>query len=229
MRLDRYLSQVTTLSRSQARNMIRAGRVRVDGHPVKQPSNQVDLRVEVVLDERTLAPPQSCYYMLNKPLGVVCATQDPSQRTVMDLLDIARLDKLHIVGRLDIDASGLLLLTDDGQWSHRITAPVSHCTKTYWVTLAEPLTEYDAGQLRRGIHLKNESKPTRPAAIEIVSDCKLYVTITEGKYHQVKRMFAALGNRVESLHRESIGRLKLDEALGAGDYRPLSAEEVALF
>ncbi|MCU7881664.1 MAG: pseudouridine synthase [Candidatus Thiodiazotropha sp. (ex Lucinoma aequizonata)] len=229
MRLDRYLSQVTTLSRSQARNMIRAGRVRVDGHSVKQPANQVNIQVEVVLDERTLGPPQSCYYMLNKPLGVVCATQDPSQRTVMDLLDILRLDRLHIVGRLDIDASGLLLLTDDGQWSHRITAPVTDCTKTYWVTLTEPLTEYDAGQLRRGIHLKNESKPTRPATIKILLDCKLYVTITEGKYHQVKRMFAALGNRVESLHRVSIGRLKLDETLGAADYRPLSPEEVALF
>ncbi|MCU7921165.1 MAG: 16S rRNA pseudouridine(516) synthase RsuA [Candidatus Thiodiazotropha sp. (ex Dulcina madagascariensis)] len=229
MRLDRYLSRATALSRSQARRMIRAGRVSVDGDPVKQPAIPVAMQAEVVLDGELLAPPLPRYYMLNKPLGVVCATQDPSQRTVLDLFDIPKPDGLHIAGRLDIDATGLVLVTDDGQWSHRITAPANHCAKTYRVGLAEPLPKDAAEQLRRGICLRHEAKPTRPAELEILSDRDMRLTLTEGKYHQVKRMFAAIGNRVTSLHRESIGTLVLDEGLSAGEYRPLRPDEVSLY
>ncbi|MEJ2611371.1 MAG: 16S rRNA pseudouridine(516) synthase RsuA [Candidatus Thiodiazotropha sp.] len=229
MRLDRFLSQVSALSRSQARSAIRAGRVVVEGDTINQPSHQVDSQVAVALDGALLRLPQPQYYMLNKPQGVVCATQDPSHRTVVDLLDTLSSANLHMAGRLDIDTTGLVLLTDDGQWSHRITAPNRDCGKTYRVTLASPLAEADAAQIRLGVALLHEEKPTRPAELKKIDEFQFLLTITEGKYHQVKRMFAAVGNRVVALHRESIGALVLDSELSIGEYRHLSAEEVALF
>jgi 16S rRNA pseudouridine516 synthase len=229
MRLDRYLCQTTDLTRSQARSVIRGGRVSVAGAQITQPACQVGVQTEVTLDERLLVPPLPRYFMLNKPLGVVCATRDPSQRTVLDLFDVPKRSALHIAGRLDIDSSGLVLVTDDGQWSHRITAPSNHCPKVYHVTLAEPLTEEQAASVSAGLLLKGESKPTKPARVERVSARELRLTITEGRYHQVKRMFAALGNHVVALHRLSIGGLALDQSLAPGAYRPLSAEEIALF
>ncbi|MES9823418.1 MAG: pseudouridine synthase [Candidatus Thiodiazotropha endolucinida] len=228
MRLDRYLCRTTDLTRSQARSIIRGGRVSVDGVPVTQPASQVDMQAEVVLDDSLLSPPLPRYYMLNKPLGVVCATRDPSQRTVLDLFDVPKQNALHIAGRLDIDSTGLVLVTDDGQWSHRITAPSNHCPKTYHVTLAEPLTAEQVSGVGAGLLLKGESKPTKPATIEKVSELELHLTITEGRYHQVKRMFAALGNRVVALHRLSIGGLSLDRSLVPGGYRSLKRQEIEL-
>ncbi|MGD8911516.1 MAG: 16S rRNA pseudouridine(516) synthase RsuA [Candidatus Thiodiazotropha sp.] len=229
MRLDRYLCQTTDLTRSQARRVIRGGRVSVGGAPVTHPASQVDIQAEVTLDESLLTPPLPRYFMLNKPLGVVCATRDPSQRTVLDLFDLPKRSTLHIAGRLDIDSSGLVLVTDDGQWSHRITAPSNHCPKTYYVTLAEPLTVEQASSLAVGLLLKGESKVTKPATVEKVSEHELRLTITEGRYHQVKRMFAALGNHVVALHRLSIGGLALDSSLLPGAYRSLTTEEITLF
>ncbi|MES9828346.1 MAG: pseudouridine synthase [Candidatus Thiodiazotropha sp.] len=229
MRLDRYLCQTTDLTRSQARSIIRGGRVSVGGAPVTQPASQVDMQAEVVLDDSLLPPPLPRYFMFNKPLGVVCATRDPSQRTVLDLFDVPKRNALHIAGRLDIDSTGLVLVTDDGQWSHRITAPSNHCPKTYHVTLAEPLTVEQASSVGAGLLLKGESRPTKPATIERVSELELHLTITEGRYHQVKRMFAALGNRVVALHRLSIGGLSLDQSLVPGGYRSLKRQEIELF
>jgi 16S rRNA pseudouridine516 synthase len=201
----------------------------VAGAQVTQPACQVDIKAEITLDETLLAAPLPRYFMLNKPLGVVCATRDPSQRTVLDLFDVPKRSALHIAGRLDIDSSGLVLVTDDGQWSHRITAPANHCPKTYFVSLAEPLTSQQASRVSAGLLLKGESRPTKPATVDRVSEHELRLTITEGRYHQVKRMFAALGNHVVALHRLSIGGLVLDQSLIPGTYRPLSAEEIALF
>ncbi|MEW8505837.1 MAG: 16S rRNA pseudouridine(516) synthase RsuA [Candidatus Thiodiazotropha sp.] len=229
MRLDRYLCETTELSRSQARSAIREGRVRVGGVPVTRPACRLEADAEVILDQCLLSPPRPRYFMLNKPLGVVCATRDPSQRTVLDLCDLPRQSRLHIAGRLDIDTSGLVLLTDDGQWSHRITAPSSLCRKCYLVTLAEPLGDAQVSRLTAGLRLRGESKPTKPAMVERLTAAELRLTITEGRYHQVKRMFAALGNRVVALHRESIGELSLDQSLEPGDYRPLRPPEIALF
>jgi 16S rRNA pseudouridine516 synthase len=229
IRIDRFISNATSLSRSQVQRVIRAGRVRVDGVQIKKGSIPVRLDAEVYLDESMVAPPLPRYFMLNKPIGVVCAAHDPSHRTVLDLFDVPNRTTLHIAGRLDIDSSGLVLLTDDGQWSHRITAPSNHCAKTYRVTIAEPLTAEQASRLENGLLLKGETKPTRPARVERIAEHVLYLTITEGRYHQVKRMFAALGNRVEGLHRLSIGSLSLDQSLSPGGYRALSLEEVALF
>ncbi|MEW8029687.1 MAG: pseudouridine synthase [Candidatus Thiodiazotropha sp.] len=229
MRLDRYLCQTTDLTRSQARNIIRDGRVGVGGATVTHPASQVDVHAEVTLDECLLPPPLPRYFMLNKPLGVVCATRDLSQRTVLDLFDVPKRGALHIAGRLDIDSSGLVLVTDDGQWSHRITAPSNNCPKTYHVTLAEPLKAGQASRVGAGLLLKGESKPTKPATIERVSEYELRLTISEGRYHQVKRMFAALGNRVVALHRLAIGGVSLDRSLLPGAYRPLTRDEIGLF
>jgi 16S rRNA pseudouridine516 synthase len=228
MRLDRYLSQVTDLSRSEARSAIRVGRVCIDGEAVRQASCQVDIHTPVMLDEHPLTPPLPRYFMLNKPAGVVCATEDPSHRTVLDLFHIVR-PEMHIAGRLDIDATGLVLVTDDGQWSHRITSPNKACGKTYRVVLADALRDQDAIRIQQGVHLHHEAKPTRPARLQMLGESLLRLTITEGKYHQVKRMFAAVGHRVLSLHRESIGALVLDQNLAAGAYRSLTPEEVEFF
>jgi 16S rRNA pseudouridine516 synthase len=187
------------------------------------------MHTEVALDEELLLPPLPRYFMLNKPQGVVCATRDHGQRTVLELLDEPRRGALHIAGRLDIDTTGLVLVTDDGQWSHRITAPASHCSKTYRVTLAEPLTSEQASGVARGLLLKGERKPTKPAVVDRLSTCELRLTITEGKYHQVKRMFAALGNHVVALHRLSIGGVSLDESLAPGGYRSLTPHEIGYF
>ncbi|MES9942336.1 MAG: 16S rRNA pseudouridine(516) synthase RsuA [Candidatus Thiodiazotropha sp. 6PLUC2] len=229
MRLDRYISQVTELSRSEVRSAIRAGRVSVDGSAIVQPAHQVAISASVLFDEQILAAPLPRYYMLNKPAGVVCATQDPSHRTVLDLLPQVRSDKLHIAGRLDIDSTGLVLITDDGQWSHRVTSPLKACGKTYRVELKSALSDADALQIEQGVTLHHEKKPTRPAVLQKLGETHLRLTITEGKYHQVKRMFAAVGNRVVALHRESIGALTLDEHLDPGAHRPLTPEEVDLF
>ncbi|MES9970240.1 MAG: pseudouridine synthase [Candidatus Thiodiazotropha sp.] len=229
IRIDRFISNATTLSRSQAQRVIRAGRVRVDGVQIKQASFSVRLDAEVYLDGSIVAPPLPRYFMLNKPLGVVSAAHDPSHRTVLDLFDLPNPTALHIAGRLDIDSSGLVLVTDDGHWSHRITAPSNHCPKTYAVTLAEPLTAGQVAKLEAGLLLKGEARPTKPAGVEQLSALELRLTITEGRYHQVKRMFAALGNHVQALHRLSIGGLLLDPSLLPSEYRALTPQEVALF
>jgi 16S rRNA pseudouridine516 synthase len=165
--------------------------------------------------------------MLNKPQGYVCSTDDPDHPTVLYFLEEPTAYKLHAAGRLDIDTTGLVLMTDDGQWSHRITSPRHHCEKTYLVTLESPLADDTAAQFTAGVQLHNEKDLTKPATLEVVSECQVRLTISEGRYHQVKRMFAAVGNHVVALHRERIGAIVMDEDLGEGEYRPLTAEEIA--
>lgn len=229
LRLDRYLSNATALTRSQAQRALRGGRVKVEGETVKQGATQIPLDARVTLDGLPVVPPLPRYFMLHKPLGVVCATEDPTHRSAIDLLDQANPAGLHFAGRLDIDATGLVLITDDGQWSHRITAPGKNCLKRYRVGLADALNQSDLDKLKAGILLRGEKQPTKPADAEPLSDTECLLTISEGRYHQVKRMFAALGNRVVRLHRESIGPLGLDGALSAGEFRPLTQDEIALF
>jgi 16S rRNA pseudouridine516 synthase len=226
MRLDRYLSNTTILSRSQAQKAVRQGRVRVNGELVKQPSVDVAERADVSLDEVKLAKPGYRYYMLNKPQGYVCSTSDQNNSTVLELLDEPVLRGLHFAGRLDKDATGLVLITDDGAWSHRLVAPSRHCPKTYLVSLAEPLPEQAAETLRNGVRLRSEAQPTRPAQLEILQPTRIRLTVTEGRYHQVKRMLAAVGNQVVELHRERIATLTLDRCLGPGQYRSLSHSEL---
>jgi len=229
LRLDRFLSNATALTRSQAQRVLRAGRVTVDGETVKQGAILIPLDARVLLDGEPVAAPRSRYLMLHKPLGVVCATRDPTHRTAIDLLDLPNPAGLHFAGRLDIDATGLVLITDDGPWSHRIVSPARHCDKRYRVGLDRPLTEAEAQPLREGVQLRGEEKVTRPATLISIHPDEWLITLREGRYHQVKRMFAAVGCKVISLHRESIGALSLDPRLEAGTYRELTSEEIGLF
>lgn len=229
MRLDKYLCHATGLSRSNAQKVIRRSQVTVDGVVVRDPSYKTGERSQVVWREQEVALQGHRYFMLNKPQGVICATSDPSHRTVLDLLEVDIKKGLHAAGRLDIDTTGLVLISDDGDWTHRITAPSHKCSKRYRVTLAEPLDESAVMQFAEGVELRNEEKKTKPATLEIITPTEVLITIGEGKYHQVKRMFAAVGNHVVALHREAIGGLQLDEGLATGEYRELSKAERILF
>lgn len=229
MRLDRFVSQAIGLTRREAQRTIRNGGVQVDGAMVKDVGLHVTPTARVQYRGERVALPRPRYLMLNKPTGYVCATGDKEHRTVIALLDPPNPAKLRIAGRLDIDATGLVLLTDDGEWSHRVMSPRHRTPKTYRVTLTEPLDERNTKLLSQGVQLKNEPRRCRPAEIEWISDTELRITITEGKYHQVKRMFAALGNNVVALHRERIGAVSLDTRLAAGESRPLTEEEVKSF
>jgi len=226
MRLDRYVSQAAGVSRTAVRTLLRRGAVSVDGVVVKAADLQVPAGSRVALEGQPLILPGLRYFMLHKPLGVVCSTSDAGHTTVIALLDEPRRELLYPVGRLDRDTTGLVLLTDDGAWSHGITSPRRRCDKVYRATLAEPLAADAAARFAAGLLLKGEDKPTLPAQLDVLSPTEARVTLREGRYHQVKRMFAALGNRVIALHREAIGGVALDPALAPGQYRALRADEV---
>jgi 16S rRNA pseudouridine516 synthase len=227
VRLDRYLSRSTGLSRSQARKRVRGGRVELEGRIVTDPSYIVGNQVAVFVDGDRVNLPRHCYLMLHKPAGHVCDRGDARHPSVFDLLGDADTAGLHAAGRLDADVTGLVLLTDDGDWSHALTAPRRGHTKVYRVVLAEDLGEMAAAQLRTGVQLRGEPRPTRPAGVERLARGEVRLTIHEGRYHQVKRMFAAVGNHVTALHRERVGPFVLDPRLAAGDWRHLEADEVA--
>lgn len=229
MRLDFYLSHVTVLARKAAKIAASKGRVTVNGEVVKKANYTVQENDQICLDDTVLAWPSEGYYLLNKPAGYVCATQDPDHPTVLDLVPAHLGQDLKIVGRLDKDTTGLLLLTTDGQWLHRITSPRSRCDKRYRMMLAEPISDEALKQLENGVMLNGEAEPTLPAIVERISECDIFLTIQEGKYHQVKRMLAAVGNKVEELHRDHIGPLELDADLAIGEFRALTDIEVAYF
>lgn len=191
---------------------------------------------KISLDNEALVPQKPIYLMLNKPVGFICANTDPDSPTVIDLirtgaqaqqnLSAKQLQSLQIVGRLDKDTTGLVLLTDDGAWNHKVSSPRHKCEKTYHVQLANTVTENDAMQFKAGIQLKDNTKATLPAELEILEPQKVILKIMEGRYHQVKRMFAATGNKVTRLHRSAIGDIQLDQNLAEGECRYLSANEV---
>ncbi len=230
MRLDKYICECTQLTRSLATQALRNKRVTVNDAIVKSGSTKIVVgKDRVNLEDQPLVLHEGFrYYMMHKPPGMVCANADFDHPIVFDIMyDEPAINKLHTVGRLDLDTTGLLLITDDGKWSHFITSPKHHKPKTYRVWLAEPLIETAEKQFENGIMLRGEKDLTQPATLERLSDTEVLVTLNEGKYHQVKRMFAALGNHVEGLHREKIGDVSLDEDLGEGEYRELSPEEVS--
>lgn len=227
IRLDKYVSQCTGLSRKGVRIALYGKRVQVNGVTTKIASQILQGDEQVTLDGGLLALPRARYLMLHKPADTLSATQDSSQPCVLDLLPAELSDGLQVVGRLDKDTTGLLLLTDDGDWNHRITSPRRACAKIYEVTTADPIAPDAARQFAEGILLKNESKPTLPATLEPLAERRARVTVQEGRYHQVKRMFAATGNRVTELHRVAVGGIVLDTGLAPGDFRPLTDEEIA--
>jgi 16S rRNA pseudouridine516 synthase len=228
MRLDKFICDCTGLTRTQAGKSIRQGLVSINGELVKQAARQVSVTDQVELDGEPLQLIGPRYIMLHKPAGYVCANDDPEHPIVFTLLDEPLVERLHTVGRLDLDTTGLLLLTDDGQWSHRLTSPKHHVAKTYRVWTADPIPADAIAQFAAGVMLRGEKEPTKPAQLELVATHEVLLTIHEGRYHQVKRMFAAIGNKVERLHRERIGALQLPVELAEGEYRTLSEHELQI-
>ncbi|WP_282040138.1 pseudouridine synthase [Halomonas alimentaria] len=232
MRLDRFLSESTELTRSLAKKAMHRGEVSVDGEVIKNPATQVDETSRVTWNGQPLALVGLRYVMLHKPGGVECTARRTLYPRAIDLIELPMLERLQTVGRLDVDTTGLVLLTDDGQWSHRVTSPKRRCGKVYRVTLADPLEgaalDDAIARFAEGVLLDGEEKPTRPAELAMREPTVAELTLFEGKYHQVKRMFAAIGHHVVALHRESIGPLSLGE-LAEGEWRELSEDEVAAF
>jgi len=227
MRLDKYLAQSTGFSRKEVKRMLHADEVQVNGEFERNPARKVSDADEVLLDGLPVDTPRDRYIMINKPLGYVCSNDDGTHPSVLGLLELPRAEEMTIAGRLDVDTTGLVLVSDDGQWCHRITSPKHKLGKIYEVTLADPIDPSYVEKFERGILLNGEKELTKPAKLEILSANSARVELYEGRYHQVKRMFAALGNRVEALHREAIGPIILDEELYEGEWRELSEAEVA--
>ena len=227
MRLDKLLSELKIGSRSLVKEEIRKGNVTVNGQIEKDPGRKTDEKNDVICvrGERVYYR-RFYYYMLNKPGGVVSATSDLRDRTVLDLLaSCDRRDDLFPVGRLDKDTEGLLLLTNDGELAHRLLAPKRHVDKAYFVRMAHSLSAEEAMLLENGVDI-GEEKLTLPGKVERVSELEIILTIHEGKYHQVKRMLSAVGNEVMFLKRLTFGGLVLDEKLVPGAYRELTEAEV---
>ncbi len=229
MRLDKFLSESTDLSRSEARKVLKSGGITVNGEVVNKGTHVIQEGDGVMWEDEPLALIGLRYIMLNKPAGYECSLKNSAYPSVMTLLDIEKRDRLHTVGRLDVDTTGLILITDDGQWTHRIISPRHQCDKVYVATLAEPLADNAEEVFQAGILLNGEDTPTLPALLERIDERTARLTIQEGRYHQVKRMFAYLGNLVLTLHRERIGQLSLGDDLELGESRYLTPEEVHAF
>lgn len=231
-RLDKLIASQGKLSRSDVKKMVKSGRVTVDGAVVKSADIKVDADKSVIsVDGKALNYKKNIYIMLNKPQGVISASNDKTQKTVVDLVppELYR-DGLFPAGRLDGDTVGFVLITDDGDFAHRILSPKNHIMKTYHATLRSPLTEEDISAFKNGIELSDGTLclEAEVRMLEKTDEPIAEVKICEGKYHQVKRMFAALGNKVLYLKRVRMGGLDLDESLEEGQCREITAEEMLL-
>ncbi|EDM67865.1 MAG: 16S rRNA pseudouridine(516) synthase RsuA [Moritella sp.] len=225
MRLDKFICQSTNLTRTLAKREIARSNVKINGEVVRKADHKVTADMDVWFSGKSLSQRAPRYIMMHKPLDVICSTVDEEHPSVMNLIEADKREELHIAGRLDVDTTGLVLITDDGKWSHRVTSPKRACNKRYRVQLAEAIAPTAVADFEAGIHLRSEDKPCLPAKLEILSEKEVLLTIQEGKYHQVKRMFASQGNSVVGLHREQIGEIVLDPALELGEWRYLTDEE----
>jgi len=226
-RLDRFIAEKCQISRRKVRLMLAQKRIQVDGLVVDDIGLIINKFSQIELDGKTLQANKAYYLMLHKPIGVVCATKDEQHQTVIDLLDHPVKDELHIVGRLDLNTSGLVLLTNDSRWSERLMSPEHKVAKKYLVTLANPVTPDYINAFAQGMYFEFEDITTLPVKLTIISDYQVEVELLEGKYHQIKRMFGRFRNPVIGLHRYAIGNLTLDETLLIGDSRALTEQQVA--
>ena len=234
MRLDRLLANLGYGSRREVQGLVQRGAVVLDGAALADAGARLaltpDLSARLRVDGAALDPPPGMALMLHKPLGVTCSHKDAGTLVYSLLPDRWRLRQpaISTVGRLDKDTSGLLLLTDDGALLHRIISPKRHVSKRYLASLARPLEGHEAERFASGaLMLEGEDKPLLPARLEPLSDRQALLTIAEGRYHQVRRMFAAVGNHVEALHRDRIGGLDLPADLPPGVYRLMGPDDVA--
>jgi len=227
MRLDKFICKSTPLGRPEALRLIHAGAIQVNGRVIRDESTQVHENNRIIFEGAQLRARASRYLMLHKPAATVCSNIDEAYPSLLNCLALDQACALHIAGRLDADTTGLVLATDDGRWSYAVFHPQQRCEKVYRVGLRDPLAGGVAPAFARGIRLAGEQGLTLPAKLQRVGPKEVLLTLTEGKFHQVKRMFASVGNRVVSLHRERIGAVGLD--IGLGQWRHLSAAEVASF
>lgn len=226
MRLDKFLCDNNIGTRSQVKESIKKGQVTVNGQTVKKPETKVNEDIDTVTFQgQKVNYRKYVYYMLNKPEGVVSATNDNTAPTVVSLLAVPEQKDLFPVGRLDKDTTGLLLLTNDGALAHDLLSPKKHVDKTYLVKPEKPLSEEDIHRLESGLDI-GDDKPTAPAKAELTENGDLLLTIHEGRFHQVKRMLQAIGNQVLALERVRFGSLSLDSSLQRGEYRALTEAEL---
>jgi len=226
VKLNRLVARHAGIGRNAARLCIAAGRVAVDGEIVTDGSVEIDRFRNVLLDGDPLRPPERrIRILLYKPRGILSATADAVHPTVIDLIDHPEKHTLHLAGRLDRDSSGLVLLTNDGAWSKRLMDPAAKVAKIYQVETREPIPADAVAAFARGFHFHTEDVVTMPAVLDILGPRHARVTLHEGRYHQIKRMFHRVGNRVTALHRESIGRFRLPDDLGPGEWREISDED----
>lgn len=226
IRLDKYLADMGLGTRSEVKAIIKKGKININGIVVKDSNLKIETLRDVVLYEgNPIAYEEFEYYMLNKPAGVVSATNDTKDKTVVDLITSKKKKDLFPVGRLDKDTEGLLIICNDGQLCHNLLSPKKHVDKTYYVVLNGPLSKEAEEDVCSGVYIEKDVK-SMPATLERISDDKVYLTIQEGKFHQVKKMFHAVGLEVTYLKRMSMGGLKLDEGLKKGEFRPLTVDEI---
>jgi 16S rRNA pseudouridine516 synthase len=228
-RLDRCISKSCHINRKDVRLLVAQGRLIVDGEIATGVEQLVDKFTHILLDDETIQANKASYLMLHKPVGVVCATKDEQHKTVLDLLDLVEhpdKDSLHIVGRLDLNTSGLVLLTNDSRWSEKLMSPEHKVEKHYRVTLQNKLTSEYIAAFAKGMYFAFEDLTTRPVKLTIISDYIADVCLTEGRYHQIKRMFGRFQNPVTALHRYAIGTLTLDATLELEQSRELTTTEV---
>lgn len=224
MRLDKFICKSTEYSLVEALALIENRSVVVNGIVAIGASHQVHKNNVVTLDGKVLTSRSSRYLLVNKPIDMICSNVDEKYPSVLNLLDVDRVTELHIAGRLDADTTGLVLITDDGHWSFNLTSPKNECEKVYKVLLSRPISSDATKHFLEGILLQGESNLTLPAKLHIINSYNVFLTLTEGRFHQVKRMFSSIGNRVKSLHRQQIGNLELD--VDIGHWRSLTQAEV---
>ncbi|WP_426370536.1 pseudouridine synthase [Pseudocolwellia sp. HL-MZ7] len=228
MRIDKFICKSTELTRNEAKKVLKIGDVKVNGEVVKNAATQVHENNTVDIDGQILTPRTSRYIMVHKPLDTICSNIDEVYPSILNYVEVDKAFDLHIAGRLDADTTGLVIVTDDGRWSHNIISPNKECPKTYRVWLRNPIDKSAIERFKVGVQLQGEDGLTKPGILEIIEEQEVLLTITEGKYHQVKRMFAAIGNKVVGLHRESIGIVELAD-LPLGEWRYLTEGEVDFF
>lgn len=225
MRIDKFVADALGVTRSEARALIKKGGITVGGLSVKSPAEQVDGAEEIMLGDKPLRREEFIYIMMNKPAGVLSATEDKHQKTALDLLPEAyKRFRLFPAGRIDKDSEGFLLLTNDGRLAHNVLSPKKKVGKKYFIRLLLPLGDNEIDILENGVDIGGYV--TKPCRVEPLSPNEAYITVTEGKFHQVKRMLAAVGNKVEYLRRDSFAGLELDSSLEPGQYRQLCTNEI---
>lgn len=225
MRIDRFLTRKLSCRKQQARDWISAGHVKLDHAVVTEHTQQIHPFTHIECNGQVLQAKQARYLMLHKPAGVVSATRDAQHKTVLDLIDEPFSSELHIAGRLDATTTGLILLTNDGRWSKHLTLASSKVSKVYWVEAERAIDAKTVQAFAEGMYFATEDITTLPAKLEMLTSHTGRLTLHEGRYHQIRRMFARMGNRVVRLHREQIGQLTLGD-LAEGEYRIIQSSDI---